>query len=337
MQIISTVQYGRNLGPVSTLSDNDVVHCYDVFDQAYVNNILTKGTPGYFVNDHITAGEFEGIQFVGLPLFAEKETKKIINKMHFDDNVETSVCFNFMINKKQINRFLCIKLVEWFKLNSFDYTWSAVDQQFDLSHVIAELDQLADCSPLDPVARSFILSPIQLKKKFIEFPNMQNSKFAITEYGGNKWSWDNGLQQMFLKSAISLVTETVATQRAAVFTEKTLYPVLALNFPIWIGGYNQAKEWSRFGFDVFDDIIDHSYQSYDTLIERIYYAFADNLELLSDLNKVSKLRLELKDRLLNNRNLLLQNQLGKFIDREITRLPTDLQSVMPSILTHFRH
>jgi hypothetical protein len=88
---------------------------------------------------------------------------------------------------------------------------------------------------------------------------------------------------------------------------------------------------------VFDDIIDHSYQSYDTLIERIYHAFADNLELLSDLNKVSKLRLELKDRLLNNRNLLLQNQLGKFIDQEIIRLPTDLQSVMPSILTHFRH
>lgn len=337
IKVISTVQHGRHLDNITTISNDDAVHCYDVFDQEYIDSLLKKGTPKYFINDHITAGEFDGIEFIGLPLFAEKETKKIISEIHFDDGVDTSVCFNFMINKKQINRFLCIKLVEWFKLNSFDYTWSAVDQKFDLSYIISELDQLAHQSPLDTTARSFILSPVQLKRKFIEFPDMQNSEFAIIEYGGNKWTWDNGLRQMFSKSAISLITESVGTQRAAVFTEKTLYPILALNFPIWVGGYNQAAEWSRFGFDIFDDIIDHSYQSHNTLIERIYYAFADNLKLLNDLETVSQLRTKHKDRLLKNRNLLLQNQLGKFIDLEINKFPADLQPAMPEILKHFRH
>ena len=334
MRVVSTLDYKRNLTGIFELTDNDILHIYDVFNSEYIDYVLKKGSPKYIVNDHITF--FSKLKFYGLPLFVESQTRQIINGIEFEKNINTINCFNFMINKKQVNRFLCIKFVEWFNLSNFDYTWSAVDQNFDMVDIIAELNLLGSQSPLNTEARSFVLTPIQLKKQFIDFPGSKTSNVAVCNYGGNSWTWRNGLKNMFLNSAISLITETISFQKAAVFTEKTLYAVLGLTFPIWIGGYNQANEWKRIGFDTFDDVIDHSYQNYDTLIERCYYAFLLNLELLSNIDKTKELRLIHKDRLFKNRELLLQNHLGKFVDQEISKFPEDLQSAMPEILKYFR-
>ena len=333
MRVVSTWEYKQNLAGISKLTGNDVLHIYDVFDQQYLNWILTKGNPKYIVNDHITW--FDNIKLYSLPLFIEKQTKFITNGIQFTNEIKTSNCFNFIINKKGINRFLCIKFVELFKLHDFDYTWSAVDRTFDMNIIIDELNALTKLI-LTPEEKSFILAPIKLEKRFIEFPGQKINNSSIGNYGGNAWTWKNGLQDIFLNSAISLITETVNYQRASVFTEKTLYSVLGLTFPIWIGGYNQASEWRRLGFDTFDDVIDHSYQSYDTLIERCYYAFTRNLSLLSDKNTTKELRLVHKDRLFKNRELLLQNHLGKFVDQEISKFPEDLQLAMPEILKYFR-
>jgi hypothetical protein len=339
MRLISPFLKGKNLDDISTLSDSDVVHVYDVFDQAHVDSILKKGKPKYVVSDHITSGTFDGIQLIGLPLFIERENCVILKNSKFDKNIHTNVCFNFMINKKQINRFLCIKLIEWFKLTDFDYTWSAVDREFDLSHVITELNSLGKQSPLSLAARSFILQPILLEKKFIEYSAKNNTlqdRVSITDWGGNNWVWNHAVQQMFLTSAVSIITESVSTQHASVFTEKTLFSVLGLTFPIWVGGHSQAREWSRLGFDIFDDIIDHSYQDYNTLIERCYYAIANNVDLLSDKTRLTQLRLDNKDRLLKNRDLLLTNHLETFVNQEVAQYPTDLQEIMPEILKYFR-
>jgi len=339
-RLISSFGDGDNLDNVSTLSESDVVYRGDVFDQTWVDSILKKGKPKYIISDHVISGTFDGIQLIGLPLFAERATLKIIKNSKFDNNIHTKTCFNFMINKKQINRFLCIKLVEWFKFTDFDYTWSAVDNAFDLSYVISELNSLEDQSPLSSDARSFILQSIKLEKKWVSYPSRDNNSLqnhgAIIDYGAHNWSWNYVMQKMFSESAISIITESVWTQKAAVFTEKTLYSVLGLTFPIWVGGYNQAREWNRLGFDTFDDIIDHSYQNYNTLIERCYYAIANNVDLLSDRSRLCQLRLANKDRLLKNRDLLLTNHLSKFVDQEIAQYPVDLQQIMPGILTYFR-
>ena len=323
---------------IGRLTDNDVLFINDQIDpQVYINIILKNGVPNCIINNLTTRASFiEATKFYGLPLFVEQWTKKIADGLQFDDNITTLNCFNFMINKKHVNRYLCIKFVEHFKLINFDYTWSAVDSYFDMSDILVELNMLGQQSPLDADTKGFILSPIQLEKKIIKFPGQIESNSCIGNYGGPAWTWRNGLNNLFLNSAISLITESVQHQKASVFTEKTLYPVLGLTFPIWIGGYNQASEWKKIGFDVFDDIIDHSYQSYDTLIERCYYAFANNLELLTNKNKVAELRLANKARLLKNRNLLLQNHLGNYVDQEISKYPPELQSVMPEILKYFR-
>jgi len=336
MRVISTLKHGRMLSGIDKLTSNDVLHITDQFDRPTVDLLLKKGTPNCIVSDHYTSAPFvDTIKFYGLPLCAARDIKLITNKVHFDNTMSTVNCFNFMINKKQINRYLCIKFVEYFKLDNFDYTWSAVDQRFDMSEILQELQMLGSYSPLDEQAKSFILSPIQLEKRFIAFGDDTPSSFSIPSKGEYAWIWTNVMQQLFLNSAISLITESVQYQKAAMFSEKTMYSVLGLTFPIWIGGYNQASEWKKLGFDIFDDVINHNYQSYETLIERCYYAFADNIELLADKNKSAELRLVNKERLLNNRKLLLENQLGNWINHEINKYPTDLQVAMPEILNYF--
>ena len=338
MRLISTLEYNRHLSNIDILNNDDVLHIYDVFDQEYINFVLTKGIPKYVVSDHITKSllKFNEIQFCGLPLYAKLAVSKISNNIQYHNDTNTSYCFNFMINKKQINRILCIKFVELFELTNFDYTWSAVDQTSDLSSIIAETHALGNNSPLNSRALTSLLSPIQLTRKFIEFETITANKSGIENYGGIDWAWKHIMHKLFAHSAISLITESVGHQLSSVFTEKTVYSVLGLTFPIWIGGYNQANEWKRIGFDTFDDVIDHGYQSYETLLERCYYAFALNLKLLSDKDKSTELRLLHKDRLIKNRELLLQHQLDKFVNQEINKLPQDLQETMPKILKYFR-
>ena len=339
MQVISALEYGQDLDTIDKISMNQVLHVCDILDREYFAKLFQKGTPYAVVSDSMTAPTYsEPVPFYGLPLYAEKSARNFNKVTTFDNNISTVNCFNFMINKKQINRYLCIKFVEYFKLADFDYTWSAVDQRFDMHNILVELDGLGTQSPLNSDIRSFILAPIQLEKKFIDFNGGEaTSTVGISNFGGIYWPWQHGLNKLFLNSAISLITESLQYQKTAAFTEKTIFSVLGLNFPIWVGGgYNQAVEWNRIGFDVFDDIIDHSYQSYDTLIERCYYAFANNLELLTNKDKLIELRLRNKDRLLKNRELLLQNQLGTFVDQEISKYPLDIQSAMPEILKYFR-
>jgi hypothetical protein len=119
-------------------------------------------------------------------------------------------------------------------------------------------------------------------------------------------------------------------------TEKTSKPFVWYQVPIFLGPVGTLPLIREVGYDVFDDIIDHSYQNCETLIERCYWAMERNRHILDDLSVATKLRLQNQDRLIANRNLLLDNQLGKFIDKRVMEFPSDLQQVMPEILGYLR-
>ena len=98
-----------------------------------------------------------------------------------------------------------------------------------------------------------------------------------------------------------------------------------MNFPIWVGGGNcQAEMWKKLGFDVFDDVINHDYQHYDTLLERCVYAFTLNKEILTDIDYATSLRNANIERLKNNRSLILSGKLSDYIKNELeTHLPSN--------------
>lgn len=332
------IKHSLHIDKVDKINNADLVFWNDVFDVDSVTKLFSKkGTPGIFVSDHCThCDDFvEGAKFVGLPLFVEQQRQMWTKDDFVDEKISTKHCFNFMINKKHLHRYLCIKLVEAFDLKSFVYTWSGIGKQADCKILIDEHKKLDTHSPLTQSQFAKILSPITIQSHFImnkkqkaemgvNVRNYGGNRYDYLYNGGNRSSWDQGCKHLFCNSAVSLITESIAsdpTQKSTVFTEKTIYSILGLGFPIWIGGgYKQAEQWKSFGFDIFDDVINHDYQHYDTLLERCVYALLLNKKILTDLDHARSVRTSCLSRLESNRNLLLNGQLSLFIDNQIEKL-----------------
>jgi len=218
--------------------------------------------------------------------------------------VHTDYCFNFMANRKRVNRFLMMKIIEWFGLTNMNYTWSGADLNFDLTNIIQEMNSIE--SPVWPDEfRAFVLAPVSIPKKWIDVPGDTLVTPTHIRPVNNKSVWHAGLDQMFSTTAVSLISESIDYQSGVGYTEKTAFAVLGRTFPIWVGGKYQAEQFAKLGYDTFDDVIDHSYQYRDTLIERCYHAIADNLHMLTDLAYATNLRNSMLTRLTHNRQALL--------------------------------
>jgi len=315
-----------NKEPFCGRIDGQILYVWDTIDDEMLSTIIDHyGTPKYIFMDSASCyqSKFNNVYFVDAWLEAEilmwEKNKLVIET----SPIITTHIANFQINKKQINRFLTIKLCEIFDV-VVDYTWSGIGSTFDLSYIIAEKQKLNDHN-ID-LFWNQILSPIhQFDKKWIDVNDKQIFTSSVVNYGKNYQVWNAGLNKIMSSTAVSLITESVWTQTAATFSEKTAFSLLALTFPIWIGGYNMATEWKNKGFDIFDDIIDHSYERMPTLLERCFYAFYLNKDILTDVALAKELRSKHMDRLVNNRDRLTSDNLKKYNRKIISTWPEELQ------------
>lgn len=321
---------------VPNFTGEEIFHIVDYFSEQYLNQIInTRGRPRAVLNDHfllLDSSCIQNLDYIGLPLWTMKECKEWTHS-DFDDtqNLTADYAFNFMINKKQCSRYLLLKLVDIGQYKDFQYTWSGIGQSFDLSAVLREINSLPENHPCtQPAFRSGILSPVALPPRFMS-SLAHNDNNVCKYYESNKWAWDSFLKNMFDKSCVSLISETGGYEKGAGVTEKTLFSVFGLTFPIWVGNFGQAQTWKNIGFDVFDDVIDHSYQWHPTLIERCYWAFELNKKILSDLDYANTQRFLHKDRLLKNRHLALDDKLGKYCEDLINNLPQHYQDPVSAV------
>jgi hypothetical protein len=330
---------------LTTENNKRILHIEDVITHEELRQLLENQEFDYIFQDNMSELNYPGQEIYMLPLFAAKYANNgVVTKKSsklWQDFLKpctatgTKTAFNFMINKKQINRYLCIKLVEFFELTSFDYTWSGIGQNFDMATVINDLDELGTSSPITDSARTFLLLPITTQPKVISrIVNPVVTKSYIKNSIGAWGNWALGLKPMFEGSAVSLITESTSYDPSMVFTEKTLYATIGLTFPIWVGGYHQAQNWQKLGFDTFNDVIDHSYQHYDTLIERCYYAIKNNLKILQDVEYASQLRNTHMARLQANDVLLRSGQLERFCRDTFKTWPQELQHAINDIVQH---
>jgi len=124
-------------------------------------------------------------------------------------------------------------------------------------------------------------------------------------------------------SYVDVVTET-SHELLPFMTEKSVKPFYSLQLPIILGYTGIIKDLRDMGFDVFDDIIDHSYDTFDfsldvdaytdrhlylklnyeLIIKKVNF-IVDELKRLSKLD-FHKIYLDLKERLIHNQNLLYE-------------------------------
>ena len=302
----------------------------DNLDPDWLADVLKNGkAPPLIIMDNYANIDGIDVGQMFLPLFLHKIIVMFDKNKHADDFTKTEKCFNFTINKKTLNRSLMLKMVEWFDiLPHSNYTWSGHGREINMMPILQELSEFEVLVPSDIL--SFMCSPIEIPDRF--FPdklvkvvdganlitNRQKGLFCVGY-------WERWFNDLYSNTAVSLIAEGFSTHRASLFTEKTLWSVMAQTFPIWIGGYGQAQEWQKLGFDTFNDVIDHSYQYQPTLWQRCYMALENNIGILSDIELARSMREKHRKRLQANRDLIFSGVFWQDTIKKISTQPLQLQ------------
>jgi hypothetical protein len=116
---------------------------------------------------------------------------------------------------------------------------------------------------------------------------LQLDQFDIyTNYGqkntDNAGNFENRLRGMYQNSFVEIVNESLFSEPAFILTEKTAHAFYGCNFPIILNGCGAVAHLRELGLDVFDDVVDHSYDSVANPFDRIVAAIESNRRLLTD-------------------------------------------------------
>jgi len=124
-----------------------------------------------------------------------------------------------------------------------------------------------------------------------------NGNYPNSANGNN---FKNSLIHHYRETFVEIITETSCTERCFNLTEKTLNSIYGKSFPILISSPGVVAFLRGMGMDVFDDIVDHSYDTVENPIDRIHQAVMSNMELLTDNAKVKALWKQHEHRFIKN-------------------------------------
>jgi hypothetical protein len=98
----------------------------------------------------------------------------------------------------------------------------------------------------------------------------------------NANNFENRLRGLYRNSFVEIVSESVFSSPAFMLTEKTAHAFYGCNFPIILTGCGAVAHLRELGLDVFDDIVDHSYDTIKNPIDRVVAAIESNRTLLTN-------------------------------------------------------
>jgi len=98
----------------------------------------------------------------------------------------------------------------------------------------------------------------------------------------NYYNFTHKLYPYYDNAVVEIVTETTSIECSAVLTEKIVHCMYGRCIPIIIGTKNNVEIYRDMGYDMFDDIIDHSYDYEPNPYYRMRKAIDDNIRILTD-------------------------------------------------------
>lgn len=198
-----------------------------------------------------------------------------------------------MMNKVRPNRLiLSMLLANLFSINEVAYT---VDSYSNAKTVLDEMLNLTNYK--------FDISKC-LPERWLGDNKRVCSDFLVN-YPSNHSTFKNILYpNLFNQSVVSLITEPTFYERGCHISEKTIMAIYSGHLMIWVGGWCSADMAAKLGLDIFDDVIDHSYQYIEHPTMRCVEAVLRNLNLLNNLDYQIELRQRFSNRLANNLSLM---------------------------------
>ena len=221
-----------------------------------------------------------------IPLFCATTVKEFQKENIIPNWTNKTKTFNFMINKLRPHRVALLKLVE--ELNLTNYTYSLPWQENPFTSL--------------PVTNYMIGTETQMTQgiRSGSIRNSQNYKQLLQK-------------TVFEPSCISLITEPTYIEKEALISEKTIMSIYGGNIPIWVGGWRCADSMQRLGFDVFDDIVDHSYQTLEDPLRRVRNSITLNKKLLSNF----EITTSIIKRLQHNLDLMTSGVFEKEVEKQL--------------------
>lgn len=322
----------RTRMPITSINSDDVIYYCDRFDSDQLDRIATQfGAPGAVICDVEcsllpTAAPCYFLPDVGIGMiYFIRDLRQYLD----DDQPVTKQCFNFSVSRSTLSRHVILKILEWFQFRSVMHSWSGMRNSFNMAPIISEMEQIT--APwLDHSFRKHLLSPLEgIEKRWYDLRGYTGPQSDITTGGEVNNIWFSVKREHSMYTATSLLIEGVTDiQPNYMFTEKTIMAIMGYNFLIWPGNYGQAQKAKEMGIDIFEDLIDHSYQYRSTILERCYHAIADNLKLLSDIDYVTALRTQHLGRLVANRQYLMFDEMQPWLTKNRQSMPALVHHVL---------
>jgi hypothetical protein len=152
-------------------------------------------------------------------------------------------------------------------------------------------------------------------------PNIHDDYEIYNNFSNdNVNNFRNKLVNYYKETFVEIIAETSYIEPVFNLTEKTLNSIYGKSFPIVLSSAGTVEFLRTMGMDVFDDIVDHSYDKITDPSARMHRAITDNKELLTN---------NVKTKILHQRNLarfdknvdFAKNQMYNFYrDRATERL-----------------
>lgn len=262
-------------------------HHYDEQDKIFhVKTLLENSACDPFqhtvIFDHVLShyDQLRDYNLVYFPSFMARENTEFIAQNICPNWRNKTHTFNFMINKPRPHRELLLQLIEKHELSNYKHSlaWRT--------------------NPVNDIAvTNYLLGSETVMERGVKTGYIRNAK-----------TYQTLLQtQVFEPTCVSLITEPAYYERETIVTEKTLMAMWAGTMPIWVGGWRTADWMQSNGFDVFDDIVDHSYQDLPDAKDRCDKAIELNLSVLKNFDLVKKYLEQNQSRFQHNLDLLKFN------------------------------
>jgi len=267
---------------------DETAQCFHL--KALLENSLCDPQKHLLVFDHVNVEyEFAEYPHVCLPTFLARENQEFIQQNIVPDWTNKTTAFNFMINKPRPHREFLLILLEYFGLTNYSHSlcWRTVTKTLQ----VPKYQFIIDSVMLDMPSTNYVFGT-----EVVMDQGVRNGSFK------NAHTYQGLLQTtVFEPSCVSLITEPAFYEKETIVTEKTLMAICGGTVPVWVGGWRIADYMASMGFDIFDDVVDHSYQYKSDPWDRCYYAIARNMALLENCIDLDPARLQ------HNYDLLQQN------------------------------
>jgi len=304
---------GEILTKPEVLYIND--HHYNEQDRCfYIKQLLDNSTCDPMdhraVLDHVLIhdDELKDYNLIFYPSLLAKEEKQFNNQHIQPDWHNRSKIFNFIINKPRLHREFLLILIDHFKLHNYAHTlcWkNSTVSTSTLSALTEKYQELISNTVITVKPKNFLLGQENLLDRGLQLRHIKNCE-----------NYQSFLQkEVFEPTCISVITEPAFFEKESILTEKTIMSIYSGTLPIWVGGWRCADALRKFGFDVFDDVIDHSYQNMEDPFDRCYYAVERNLDVLRDFDRANNFVQSNRGRFEHNLQLLKDNVFQKEVDQ----------------------